>query len=161
MIASYIRRPLGVTRHVRLSRPPLLSSPQSLQKLLVRGGDPPRGTVASSPKGWQNTYPRHGDISCLPWGIWEPKWSPKGPQFQVCFDTFPKTCKPCFLTPLMQFGQVQGVKWGPLRATVGRLVLRCLWGHHLAPPWGTFDPKKAPKNLPHFLVVGLENGLRP
>ena len=99
--------------------------------------------MASSQKGWQNTYP----ISCLPQGIWEPKWSPKGPPFQVCVDTFPKTCKPCFLTPFMQFGQVQGVKWGPLRATVGRLVLRFLWGHHLAPLWGTLDPPKGPHKL--------------
>ena len=46
----------------------------------------------------------------------------------------------------MQFGQVQGVKWGALWATVGRLVLRCLWGHPLAPLGGTLDPKKAPPN---------------
>ena len=61
-----------------LSAPPVILPTGPPETAGTEGGEPPGGTVTSSPKGWQNTYPRHGDISCLPWGIWEPTWPPKG-----------------------------------------------------------------------------------
>ena len=154
--------PEGVIRRVRFSLPLLLSSPQGLQNCPFRGGEGPCREPSQAPKRDSKTHiPGMVTFPASLGGFGSPHGLQKGSPFEVPLGTFAKTSKPCFLRPLMQFGQVGGVKGGPLWTTAGRLVLRCLWGTHLDLPWGAFDPKRAPPNWPHFLVVGLKNGFGP